>query len=180
MSALYKIVLLGHSGVGKSNFLSRFVKNEFKSDSLPTIGAEFSTKSVVLGGQTVTVQLWDTAGQERYRAIIPAYYRHAVGALLVYDICEPTSFESVNLWLKELRMLASPNIVTILIGNKTDLSHLRAIKWEEGAFFAQRENLFFIETSAQNASQIATALHFLLLQIHQQLSSQEPLSSMLF
>jgi len=100
---LFKVVLIGDSGVGKSNLLSRFTRNEFSLDSKSTIGVEFATKSIVAEGKTIKAQIWDTAGQERYRAITSAYYRGAVGALLVYDISKHATFENVERWLKELR-----------------------------------------------------------------------------
>lgn len=83
---LFKVVLIGDSGVGKSNLLSRFTRNEFMLESKSTIGVEFATRSIQVDGKTIKAQIWDTAGQERYRAITSAYYRGAVGALLVYDI----------------------------------------------------------------------------------------------
>ena len=83
---LFKVVLIGDSGVGKSNLLSRFTRNEFSLDSKSTIGVEFATKSIQAEGKTIKAQIWDTAGQERYRAITSAHYRRAVGALLVYDV----------------------------------------------------------------------------------------------
>ncbi|KAL0348205.1 UNVERIFIED_CONTAM: Ras-related protein RABA2a [Sesamum angustifolium] len=98
-------------------------------------------------GRTVKAQIWDTAGQERYRAITSAYYRGALGAVLVYDVTKPITFENVSRWLKELRDHADSNIVIMLIGNKTDLKHLRAVATEDAQGFAEREGLSFIETS---------------------------------
>ncbi|CAN0259368.1 unnamed protein product, partial [Ectocarpus sp. 13 AM-2016] len=115
------VVLIGDSGVGKSNLLSRFTRNEFNLESKSTIGVEFATKSIQTEGKTIKAQIWDTAGQERYRAITSAYYRGAVGALLVYDISKHVTFENVERWLKELRDHAEANIVVMLIGNKSDL-----------------------------------------------------------
>ena len=104
------------SGVGKSNILSRFKDNKFIQESKPTIGVEFETKTIKLEGVTIKNQIWDTAGQERFRAITNAYYRGAVGALIVYDITKANSFESVKKWLSELRENADPHIVIMLIG----------------------------------------------------------------
>ena len=84
---LFKVVLIGDSGVGKSQILSRFTRNEFSLDSKSTIGVEFATKNIEIDNKIIKTQIWDTAGQERYRAITSAYYRGAVGALLIYDIC---------------------------------------------------------------------------------------------
>lgn len=130
------MVLIGDSGVGKSNLLARFTRNEFNMDSKSTIGVEFATRSIQVDGKTIKAQIWDTAGQERYRAITSAYYRGAVGALLVYDISQPKTFESVERWLKELRDHADANIVIMLVGNKCDLKHLRAVPTEDAKDFS--------------------------------------------
>ncbi|KAD2393908.1 hypothetical protein E3N88_40885 [Mikania micrantha] len=100
---LFKVVLIGDSGVGKSNLLSRFTRNEFSLESKSTIGVEFATRSIRVDDNVIKAQIWDTAGQERYRAITSAYYRGAVGALLVYDTTRHVTFENVGRWLKELR-----------------------------------------------------------------------------
>uniref|UniRef100_A0A8C6SRH9 RAB11A, member RAS oncogene family n=1 Tax=Neogobius melanostomus TaxID=47308 RepID=A0A8C6SRH9_9GOBI len=110
----FHLVLIGDSGVGKSNLLSRFTRNEFNLESKSTIGVEFATRSIQVDGKTVKAQIWDTAGQERYRAITSAYYRGAVGALLVYDIAKHLTYENVERWLKELRDHADSNIVIML------------------------------------------------------------------
>ncbi|KAK7912661.1 hypothetical protein WMY93_012872 [Mugilogobius chulae] len=115
---LFKVVLIGDSGVGKSNLLSRFTRNEFNLESKSTIGVEFATRSIQVDGKTVKAQIWDTAGQERYRAITSAYYRGAVGALLVYDIAKHLTYENVERWLKELRDHADSNIVIMLVGTR--------------------------------------------------------------
>merc|ERR1711937_229443 len=107
---LFKVVLIGDSAVGKSQLLSRFTRNEFMLQSKSTIGVEFATRSIQVDGKTVKAQIWDTAGQERYRAITSAYYRGAVGALLVYDIAKESTFDNVkNMWLEELQNNADEN-----------------------------------------------------------------------
>jgi Ras-related protein Rab-11A len=133
---LIPVVLIGDSGVGKSNLLSRFTRNEFNLDSKSTIGVEFATRSIQVDAKTIKAQIWDTAGQERYRAITSAYYRGAVGALLVYDISKHQTYDNVTRWLKELRDHADANIVIMLVGNKSDLRHLRAVPTEEAKQFA--------------------------------------------
>ena len=135
---LFKVVLIGDSGVGKSNLLSRFTRDEFNLESKSTIGVEFATKSVTVENKVVKAQIWDTAGQERYRAITSAYYRGAVGALLVYDLSKRTTFDNLEKWLMELRDHASPDIAITLVGNKSDLRHLRAVRTEEGEEFAAK------------------------------------------
>ncbi|KAK8699274.1 hypothetical protein V6N13_115364 [Hibiscus sabdariffa] len=176
---LFKVVLIGDSGVGKSNLLSRFTRNEFCLESKSTIGVEFATRTLQVEGRTVKAQIWDTAGQERYRAITSAYYRGALGALLVYDVTKPTTFENVSRWLKELRDHADSNIVIMLIGNKTDLKHLRAVATEDGQSFAEKEGLSFIETSALEATNVEKAFQTILSEIYRiiskkSLSSGEP------
>ena len=163
---LFKVVLIGDSGVGKSNLLSRFTRNEFCLESKSTIGVEFATRSIAVDGKTVKAQIWDTAGQERYRAITSAYYRGAVGALLVYDITKGVTFENVERWLKELRDHADANIVISLVGNKADLRHLRAVQSEDAAAFCEREGLSFIETSALEATNVEAAFQKILTEIY--------------
>ncbi|XP_062176741.1 ras-related protein RABA2a [Alnus glutinosa] len=176
---LFKVVLIGDSGVGKSNLLSRFTRNEFCLESKSTIGVEFATRTLQVEGRTVKAQIWDTAGQERYRAITSAYYRGALGALLVYDVTKPTTFENVSRWLKELRDHADSNIVIMLIGNKTDLKHLRAVATEDAQNYAEKEGLSFIETSALEATNVEKAFQTILAEIYRiiskkSLSSEEP------
>jgi len=169
---LFKVVLIGDSGVGKSNLLSRFTRNEFNLESKSTIGVEFATRSINVDGKTVKAQIWDTAGQERYRAITSAYYRGAVGALLVYDIAKHATYVNVTRWLKELRDHADSNIVIMLVGNKSDLKHLRAVPTEEAMAFSTENGLSFIETSALDASNVESAFQTILTDIYRIVSSK--------
>ncbi|KAH0620095.1 hypothetical protein JD844_014691 [Phrynosoma platyrhinos] len=173
------VVLIGDSGVGKSNLLSRFTRNEFNLESKSTIGVEFATRSIQVDGKTIKAQIWDTAGQERYRAITSAYYRGAVGALLVYDIAKHLTYENVERWLKELRDHADSNIVIMLVGNKSDLRHLRAVPTDEARahlsdpadttntdqlflFPTEKNGLSFIETSALDSTNVEAAFQTIL------------------
>ena len=174
---LFKVVLIGDSGTGKSNLLSRFTRNEFSLDSRSTIGVEFATRSINLDGKTIKAQIWDTAGQERYRAITSAYYRGAVGALLVYDIAKHSTYINVSRWLKELRDHADSNIVVMLVGNKSDLKHLRAVPTDEAKAFAAENNLSFIETSALDASNVEQAFQNILTEIYHIVSNKALQSS---
>ncbi|KAG6419263.1 hypothetical protein SASPL_121479 [Salvia splendens] len=199
---LFKVVLIGDSGVGKSNLLSRFTRNEFSLESKSTIGVEFATRSLTVDGKVIKAQIWDTAGQERtnhfigqspssgkmrlfmvsisyvlplvsrYRAITSAYYRGAVGALLVYDVTRHSTFESVERWLRELRDHTDPNIVVMLIGNKCDLRHLVAVSTDDGTSFAEKESLYFMETSALDATNVENAFTEVLTQIHRIVSKK--------
>ncbi|KAL6567347.1 Ras-related protein ric2 [Orobanche gracilis] len=169
---LFKVVLIGDSGVGKSNLLSRFTRNEFSLESKSTIGVEFATRSLTVDGKIIKAQIWDTAGQERYRAITSAYYRGAVGALLVYDITRHSTFENIERWLRELRDHTDPNIVVMLIGNKSDLRHQVAVSTEEGTSFAERESLYFMETSALDATNVDNAFTEVLTHISRMVSKK--------
>ncbi|KAF9453661.1 ras-domain-containing protein [Macrolepiota fuliginosa MF-IS2] len=174
---LFKVVLIGDSGVGKSNLLSRFTRNEFNLESKSTIGVEFATRSINVDGKTVKAQIWDTAGQERYRAITSAYYRGAVGALLVYDIAKHATYVNVIRWLKELRDHADANIVIMLVGNKSDLKHLRAVPTDEAKVFSTENGLSFIETSALDASNVESAFQTILTDIYRIVSAKSLESS---
>ncbi|KAL6195512.1 hypothetical protein ACLB2K_031131 [Fragaria x ananassa] len=176
---LFKIVLIGDSGVGKSNILSRFTRNEFCLESKSTIGVDFvfmdslkMPRKLLVEGKTVKAQIWDTAGQERYRAITSAYYRGAVGALLVYDITKRPTFDNVQRWLRELRDHADSNIVIMMTGNKSDLNHLRAVSEDDGQALAEREGLSFLETSALGATNIEKAFQTILTEIHHIISKK--------
>lgn len=163
---LFKIVLIGDSGVGKSNILSRFTRNEFCLESKSTIGVEFATRTLQVDRKTVKAQIWDTAGQERYRAITSAYYRGAVGALLVYDITKRQTFDNVQRWLRELRDHADSNIVIMMAGNKSDLNHLRAVSEQDGQTLAKKDGLSFLETSALEALNVDKAFQTVLTEIY--------------
>lgn len=170
---LFKIVLIGDSGVGKSNLLSRFTTNEFNMESKSTIGVEFATRTIEVEGKKIKAQIWDTAGQERYRAITSAYYRGAVGALIVYDISKQSSYENCNHWLTELRENADDNVAVGLIGNKSDLSHLRAVPTDEAKNFAQENQLLFTETSALNSENVDQSFRELITSIYQMISKHQ-------
>ncbi|CAA6669428.1 unnamed protein product [Spirodela intermedia] len=155
-----------------SNILSRFTRNEFCLESKSTIGVEFATRTLQVDGKTIKAQIWDTAGQERYRAITSAYYRGAVGALLVYDITKRQTFDNVQRWLRELRDHADSNIVIMMAGNKSDLNHLRTVQEEDGRTLAEKEGLSFLETSALGAVNIEEAFKTILTEIYHIISKK--------
>ncbi|CAK9329946.1 unnamed protein product [Citrullus colocynthis] len=163
---LFKAVLTGDSGVGKSNLLSRFAKNEFRFDSKPTIGVEFAYRNIKVADKLIKTQIWDTAGQERFRAITSSYYRGALGALLVYDITRVATFDNVKKWLRELRELGNSEMVIILVGNKCDLDESREVDEEEARGLAELEGLFFMETSAKDNVNVEEAFLEMVRRIH--------------
>jgi len=168
---LFKVVLIGDSGVGKSNLLSRFTRNDFSAESKSTIGVEFATRTINVESKVVKAQIWDTAGQEKYRAITSAYYRGAVGALLVYDITRTPTFEHLERWLSELLDHADKDIRVMLVGNKSDLRHMRTVTTEQATEFAQKHKLSFIETSALDQTNVEQAFTDILKQIYEKVTS---------
>ena len=157
-----KIVLVGESSVGKTNILSRLCKNEFNTESTSTIGVEFASKVLTVDNKKIRLQIWDTAGQEKFKSITNAYYKNAKGALVVYDITKASTFEAVEKWVKELRNIGGNDVVITLVGNKTDLKHMRSVNKEDGMEKAEKLGLAYIETSALNNSCIEDAFNFLI------------------
>lgn len=150
-----KLVLLGDSGVGKSCIVLRFVRGQFDPTSKVTVGASFLSQTIALqDSTTVKFEIWDTAGQERYAALAPLYYRGAAVAVVVYDITSPESFNKAQHWVKELRKHGSPDIVMALVGNKADLQDNRKVPIQSAVEYAEKNGMFFIETSAKTADNI--------------------------
>ncbi|KII71095.1 Ras-related protein Rab-11A [Thelohanellus kitauei] len=169
----YKVLLLGDSGVGKSQLLSRFVKQELNMHSKSTIGVEFGSRLIEIDGKVVKVMIWDTAGQERYRSILNTYYRGAVGVILVYDITKHQSFENLAIWLTEIQEHVNKNTGIILIGNKTDIRDHRAVSLEEGQQFAITHGINFLEASALDTTNVEIALETLIKDIYKMIPAQK-------
>ena len=145
---LYKVIIIGDTCVGKSNILSRYLKDEFREDSKSTVGVELGTKFVKIKGTGAKLQIWDTAGQERYRSITSSYYKGSHGCFIVYDITSETSFENVDKWFEQAQKEASKDVSIILVGNKCDLENERKVSKEKGEEKAKNFNCPFFETSA--------------------------------
>ncbi|ORX52452.1 ras-related protein rab-4B-like protein [Hesseltinella vesiculosa] len=145
---LLKLLIVGNSGTGKSCLLHHFLENQFKQDAVNTIGMEFGTRVIRIADKSIKLQIWDTAGQERFRSLTKSYFRGAAGALIVYDICNRETFQSLRSWLADLRQLANPEMVMILVGNKTDKADEREVTYLEASHFAQEQEMMFMETSA--------------------------------
>ena len=145
---LYKIIIIGDSGVGKSNILGRYLNNEFREDTKSTVGVEFGSKRLMLENVAIKLQIWDTAGQERYRAITSAYYKGSKGCFIVYDITNKQSFDDIQKWYEEIKRSGDKDISIILVGNKCDLEKERKISSEMAKNKAKEMNCAFYETSA--------------------------------
>ena len=151
---LFKLILVGDSGVGKTNILSRYINNEYSSNSESTVGVEFSTKMLNKNNKKIKVQIWDTAGQERYKSITSVFYKGAKGGFIVYDITRKDTFNSTDKWINDLKMNGDENISLILIGNKSDLQDQREVSLEDMTKKAELFGVNFCETSALNNTNI--------------------------
>ena len=140
------------AGVGKSCLLLQFTDKRFQHVHDLTIGVEFGSRMVSIDDKQIKLQIWDTAGQESFRSITRSYYRGAAGALLVYDVTRRDTFEHLASWLEDAKQHANPNMTIMLVGNKADLEHRRAVAKEEGAAFAEEHGLLFLETSAKTSA----------------------------
>jgi len=156
---LFKLLLIGDSGVGKSSILVRFVDNEFDEDRPCTIGVDFKNKKLMCRGSKVSLQIWDTAGQEKFRSLTSSYYRGTEGIILVYDVTDRDSFKDIEqIWLREIDLYSTKkDVVKLLVGNKIDLPN-RQVSKEEARDFARNHNLaMYIETSAKTKNGIQQA-----------------------
>jgi len=154
---LFKLVLIGDSGVGKSCLLLRFADDNFTDSYISTIGVDFRFRTIPIEGKTVKLQIWDTAGQERFRTITSAYYRGADGIIMVYDVTNAESFDHVEEWLSEVDRYASKDTVKLLVGNKADLTDEKQVPEETAMRFAEKIDINFLETSAKTATNVDTA-----------------------
>ena len=162
---LFKLIIVGDSNVGKTNIMSKYIHNKFNYTSKSTIGVEFGTKIVKIDNKKIKAQIWDTAGQERYKSITSAYYKGAKGALIVYDITNKFTFESVDKWVQDLNSYGDKNLTLLLVGNKSDLEDKRQIMKEDGEEKAKSFNLGFIETSACSGDNIDKAFDIMLKEV---------------
>lgn len=172
---LFKIVLIGDSGVGKTNLLSQLTRKEFSGETKATIGVEFATKTFKCDNSMIKAQIWDTAGQERYRAITSAYYRGTLGALIVYDITRKTTLSNATKhWLTQLKEYSGEEIEIVLVGNKTDLEDERIVTVACGNDAAKSNNLNFLETSALDGSNVEKAFEELIKAVYKRRKLCDP------
>ena len=151
---LLKYVIIGDSGVGKSNILLRYINNTFSEEFKTTVGVEFGAKNIEINKNIYRIQIWDTAGQENFRSIARAYYKNSVCACIVYDITNQSSFKSIQSWIDDCTKQTPKSVLLLLIGNKNDLKDMREVSYEEGERFAKSHNMIFLETSAKTGDNI--------------------------
>jgi len=173
---VFKLVLIGDSGVGKSCLLLRFADDTYTESHISTIGVDFKIRTIQLDGKTIKLQIWDTAGQERFRTITSSYYRGAHGIIVVYDTTDGETFEHVKTWLHEIDRYASENVNKLLVGNKSDLTSKRAVETETAKEFADSVSIPFLETSAKNATNVEDAFMTMAGEIKKRMASAPTMS----
>lgn len=155
---LFKVLLIGNSGVGKSSLLLRFADDVFHDSFMPTIGVDFKIRTIEVDGKVIKLQIWDTAGQDRFKTITSSYYRGAHGIIVTYDLTDRDSFAKVSEWMQEVDKHSDKNVSKILVGNKKDLEeNHRAVAYNEGKDLADIFNIRFLETSAKNSNNVEEA-----------------------
>jgi len=174
---LFKLLLIGDSGVGKSCLLLRFADDTYTESYISTIGVDFKIRTIELEGKTIKLQIWDTAGQERFRTITSSYYRGAHGIIVVYDITDAESFNNVKQWLSEIERFACEGVNKLLVGNKSDLVQKRAVSTEQAKQLADTLNIPFLETSAKNATNVEKAFLTMAAEIKSRVASQPSINA---
>ena len=161
-----KVVVVGDSGVGKTNLIKRFINDTFNKDSKATVGVEFLSKTYLINQEVFKIEIWDTAGQERYKSITAAYYKGAKGAMIVYDVTNQTSFDNVDTWANEIKEKAAKNINLMIVGNKTDLTDKIVVTSENATEKAKALEIPIMETSALDSTNVKEAFYQLLREMY--------------
>lgn len=162
----FKVVVVGDSGVGKTNLIKRFINDTFNKDSKATVGVEFLSKTYLINQEVFKIEIWDTAGQERYKSITAAYYKGAKGAMIVYDVTNQSSFDNVDKWANEIKEKAARNINLMIVGNKTDLTDKIAVTSEMATEKAKALEIPVMETSALDSTNVKEAFYQLLREMY--------------
>ena len=174
---LFKLLLIGDSGVGKSCLLLRFADDTYTESYISTIGVDFKIRTIDLEGKTIKLQIWDTAGQERFRTITSSYYRGAHGIIIVYDITDKDSFTNVKQWLTEIDRYACENVNKLLVGNKSDLADKRRVSTDEAKAFADELGMKCLETSAKESTNVEQSFMVMAGEIKERMASTDNMSS---
>mmetsp|Transcript_6925 Transcript_6925/g.14317 ORF Transcript_6925/g.14317 Transcript_6925/m.14317 type:complete len:202 (+) Transcript_6925:2111-2716(+) len=169
---LFKLLLIGDSGVGKSCLLLRFADDTYTESYISTIGVDFKIRTIELEGKTIKLQIWDTAGQERFRTITSSYYRGAHGIIIVYDVTDLDSFNDVKSWLQEIDRFASENVNKLLVGNKNDMTAKKVVDTAVAKEFADSLGIKFLETSAKTSENVEAAFLAMANEIKQSMAFQ--------
>ena len=167
-----KVVIIGDSGVGKTNLIKRFVSDTFSENSKATVGVEFLSKTYKINDHIFKIELWDTAGQERYKSITSVYYKGSKGALLVYDITSQITFDNIGKWITEIRDKTSKDITLMMVGNKMDLSQYREVSNEQALNKAKTLGIPIMETSALDSTNVKEAFYDLLKEMYKDMKNK--------
>ncbi|XP_063724555.1 ras-related protein ORAB-1-like [Symsagittifera roscoffensis] len=169
---LFKLLLIGDSGVGKSCLLLRFADDTYTESYISTIGVDFKIRTLELDSKVIKLQIWDTAGQERFRTITSSYYRGAHGIIIVYDVTEQDTFNNVKQWLQEIERYASDNVQKLLVGNKCDLTVKKVVEFSTAKEYADSIGIPFLETSAKNSTNVEQAFMTMASEIKKHMGNQ--------
>ena len=171
---LFKLLLIGDSGVGKSCLLLRFADDTYTESYISTIGVDFKIRTIEIGGKSIKLHIWDTAGQERFRTNGHITYRGAHGIIVVYDVTDQASFSNVKQWLQEIDRYACENVNKLLVGNKCDLTTKKVVDYNTAKEFADGLGIPFLETSAKNSTNVEDAFTTMATEIQKRVSSSGP------
>jgi len=169
---LFKVLVIGDSGVGKSCLLLRFTDDTYTESYISTIGVDFKIKTITHEHKIIKLQIWDTAGQERFRTITQSYYRGGHGIIVVYDVTDKESFNNVKEWMKEIDHYAAEGVNKLLVGNKSDLQSKRVVSYDEGKDLAETYGVKFVETSAKNSSNVEEAFNTMATEIRERVGNK--------
>ncbi|CEH15061.1 gtp-binding protein ypt1 [Ceraceosorus bombacis] len=168
---LFKLLLIGDSGTGKSCLLLRFADDTYTESYISTIGVDFKIRSLEFEGKTIKLQIWDTAGQERFRTITSSYYRGAHGIIVVYDVTDQDTFANVKQWLSEIDRYATEGVNKLMVGNKNDLTSKKVVEYNVAKEFADQLNIPFLETSAKTSENVEACFLAMAKQIKDRMGS---------
>jgi len=174
---LFKILLIGDSGTGKSCLLLRFADHTYTESYISTIGVDFKIRTVEMDGKSIKLQIWDTAGQERFRTITSSYYRGAHGIIIVFDVTDTDSFHNCRQWMNEIDRYASEGVNRLLVGNKCDLVKHKAVDYHTAKDFADRNEMSFVEASAKTATNVDKVFLTMAAEIKAQLAAQDKIKA---
>jgi Ras-related protein Rab-11A len=168
---IYKIIMIGDSGSGKTNILSRLIDDKFIVNTRTTIGIDFQVQQFHVDGQIIKIQFWDTAGQERFRSLVRSYYKMSKGIAIVFDLTRMSTFNNIDNWITEIKDNVDSDIVDdieiLLVGNKSDLAAKREVSNEEIKQVCQKHNLKYVETSAKEDTNIILSFQNLVERVHE-------------